>query len=153
MRAIVRIGHDHNGRLCVLLAGPKQTDREVTLFGHGETICDTIHRILKARETGDYEIGEDGEPTEAQVRHWERHVIWPDSQCSFCRAERRGLPSPNQSPRRGTVISDYGGVTIRRVPTGASAKGSRKAKKGLTAQIEKMTPAERAALLDMLKSS
>jgi hypothetical protein len=152
-RAIVRISHDANGRLCILLAGPKGQDREVTLFGKEETVCDTINRVLKARETGEYEIGEDGEPTEAQVRHWERHTIWPDSQCPFCRAERRGLPTPDPRPRRGEIISDYGGVTIRRVSPGTTAKSEAKEKVNIIQKLKSLPPEERAAILKLLRSS
>ena len=50
-------------------------------------IGDTLTRILLGLARDARAIGRDGSPTQAQVRHWERHQIWPDDKCAFCKAE------------------------------------------------------------------
>ena len=50
-------------------------------------IGDTLTRILLGLARDERAIGTEGAPTQAQVRHWERHAIWPDDKCAFCRAE------------------------------------------------------------------
>jgi hypothetical protein len=113
------------GGLVAELPGANGSRRRVDLK-HGDA-AETLLRILHAQLASRVAIGEDGAPTQAQVRHWERHQIFADPRCPHCRAEGRGAEATS-SRRRPTLISDHGGVTIRRLPPGAKAKPKRKVK-------------------------
>lgn len=96
-------------------------ERRVALkFGHEVT---TIKRILQARlgQRSTMGLGEDGNPTAAQIDHWERHEIFADSRCAFCRAEGSGA----KAPRRAKLRSEFrgnGSVEVRTLPA-KTAKG------------------------------
>lgn len=112
----LRVSLSTEGELQVLLDGAAESAAPIVLARGKEG--ETLVRILEARLTAPYQLGEDGQPTEAQVRHWERHEVWPDGRCPFCVAEGR-ISGPAKSRATLLVISEAGGVTIRRLPEGA----------------------------------
>jgi hypothetical protein len=103
-----------NGTLIAELPGPNGARRQVPL---GSEPGPTLLRILQGQLNSRVEIGLDGAPTQAQVRHWERHEIWADPTCRFCIAER-GL-HPRQKPKavadKPVVVSKSNGVEVRRL--------------------------------------
>jgi hypothetical protein len=115
-----------NGTLIAELPGPNGARRQVAL-GSGfrkdmgrdpvPLVEESLTRILQGQLASRVEIGLDGAPTQAQVKHWERHEIWADPTCRFCIAER-GL-HPRQKPKavadKPVVVSKSNGVEIRRL--------------------------------------
>jgi hypothetical protein len=103
-----------NGTLIAELPGPNGARRQVPL---GPQPGPTLLRILQNQLSNRTEIGLDGAPTQAQVKHWERHEIWADPTCRFCIAER-GL-HPRQKPKavaeKPVVVSKSNGVEVRRL--------------------------------------
>lgn len=91
-------------------------------------------RILQGLARSAVAIGEDGAPTQQQVRHWERHELFPDSRCSFCRAEGRAAPAGTKTPKAYQQSAGDGSVTVRRI----AAKGKARAKTKLTASLEEL---------------
>ncbi len=102
-----------SGALQVELPWGQGEHRLITLRAGDE--AGTLQRILEARLAAHYVIGDDGAPTASQVRHWERHGIWPDPRCAHCRAEGT-VARGNGRKSRAVVLAEHGGVTIRRVP-------------------------------------
>lgn len=98
-----------SGGLRLELPGPFATRRVIDLR-KGETES-TLLRILLAQQDGDIAIGLDGAPTEAQLRHWERHQTWPAQGCRFCISEGRALPVSGNAARR--VLMSRPDVTVR----------------------------------------
>lgn len=89
---------------------------------------ETLLRILVNQRLDQTEIGTDGAPTTQQLKHWERHSIWPDSRCRFCLAEGRAKATEPKRLRLSELISHEGGengVTVRRIA--AKQKGKAKA--------------------------
>jgi hypothetical protein len=109
--------------LVVELPGVMGTRRRVELRPGSE--AETLTRILRAQREEKAEIGLDGAPTQAQVRHWERHSIWSDSRCRFCIAEGKASPAHSAKPtRRSSVIERRpDGVEIKKLRAGASGLG------------------------------
>lgn len=60
-----------------------------SLIDKNETACGVLYRILDAQVQNQTKLGEDGAPTAAQVKHWERHELFSDPLCPFCKAEGR----------------------------------------------------------------
>lgn len=91
----------------------------------------SCRRMLEAQALDRTEIGLDGAPTQAQVRHWERHQIWPSGQCRFCHAEGRSRPDQGAGLRRPkkVLVSECHGVEVRRITSGVSGLGTQRAKK------------------------
>lgn len=91
----------------------------------------TLLRILEGQARDGIELGLDGAPTAAQVRHWERHGTWASQQCRFCIAEGRAQPdySPLRAKRVVTLQKRSDGVEIRvrKIPEGS--KGAAAVKK------------------------
>lgn len=105
-----------SGGLVAELPGTMATRRKLELHGTAEVQLATIHRILEGQAQDQTELGLDGAPTEAQVRHWERHEIWPDTRCKFCLAEGRfGAPAQVRNTRRELVYKTPAGVEVRRL--------------------------------------
>lgn len=116
------------GLLQVELPGANGGRRKIELRD-SEAVAD-LKRMLVAQLSAHYAFGEDGAPTEQQVKHWEQHGVWADSRCPFCRAEGRGeSTSGSGRSRRGHEISNYGGVTITRIEPKASGRKDQKARK------------------------
>ena len=68
-----------SGDIVAELPGPFATRRQIALrAGHVEQ---SLRKMLEAQQASRTEIGTDGAPTIAQVRHWECHEIWPDERC------------------------------------------------------------------------
>jgi|SRR6267154_3976649 len=105
------------GGLKVELPGVSATRRVVELRSGEEG--ETLRRILEAQLLGDVEIGLDGAPTGAQVRHWERHQDFPAEGCRFCMAEGRYLVQSSRSKVR--IIINRSDCVVRIIP--AKAKG------------------------------
>lgn len=92
--------------------------RHSTALKPGEVEA-SLRRILQAKLRSAVALGEDGQPTQAQVRHWERHDIWKDPQCPHCIAE--GLKP--QRPRRALQwqeIGSGGQARVRTLPPGSA---------------------------------
>lgn len=107
-----------DGGLVAELPGPFATRRRVEL--RDASALDTCKRILHAQLGGQTEIGLDGAPTSAQVKHWERHEIWPDTRCAFCVREGR-FGAPAQRARAKVLVQKRpDGVEVRRVRAGVS---------------------------------
>jgi hypothetical protein len=109
--------------------------------GYGPRSCppeETLTRMLQGQLNSRVEIGLDGAPTQAQVRHWERHEIWADPTCRFCIAER-GL-HPRQKPKavaeKPTVVGKYNGVEVRRLSDKERKALIKRADKALKAKAE-----------------
>jgi DNA-binding MarR family transcriptional regulator len=109
------------GGLVVELPGQQATRRQV--FLRTSEAGETLLRILQAQSTEGVELGLDGAPTQAQVLHWERHGIWPDSRCRFCLAEKRIKPTVPRRKLKELILSRPDGVEVKRIKTGA--KGQR----------------------------
>src|SRR5258706_12957137 len=94
------------GGLKVELPGIMATRRSIEI--RTAEAGDTLLRILLAQQADRTEIGLDGAPTGQQLRHWERHQVWPDGRCRFCLAEGRAQAAePKRRSRQ--VIVDHGG--------------------------------------------
>lgn len=116
------------GELCIELPGEQATRRQVIC--RDSEIAATLHRILLAQALDRTEIGLDGAPTQAQVRHWERHEIWPDNHCRFCLAEGRARPDHGQFRQaRKVLVSSCNGVEVRVIKSGQQGLGVQRAKK------------------------
>lgn len=91
-------------------------------------LAQTLRRILRAQSDRRCEIGTDGAPTERQVRHWERHQLFASDQCPFCISEGRTTKAAQSlRHRKTTKLSEYGGVTVRRVAARGKAKAATRA--------------------------
>ena len=87
----------------------------------------TLLRILQGQLTSRAQLGEDGAPTQAQVRHWERHGEgqWPDDRCPFCIAEGRAVPArlhrhastPGRSPKVQKIAQGRSGQQVAKTAT------------------------------------
>lgn len=108
------------GGLVAELPGFMATRRKVEL--RGDAIGATLRRILEAQLENKSEIGQDGAPTQAQVRHWEQHGVWADERCRFCLAEGRARPSAQRVRRAYTISGGKGAneVEVRVLKPGAS---------------------------------
>lgn len=109
------------GHLAVELPGHMATRRQIIL--NTKEAGESLLRMLEAQARDQEEIGLDGAPTQHQVKHWERHQIWPDARCRFCIAEGRAKPDYSllRKPRHTVVLKDQAnGVEVRRLKPGAS---------------------------------
>jgi hypothetical protein len=124
-----------NGTLIAELPGPNGARRQVPL---GKNPGETLVRILQGQLNSRVEIGLDGAPTQAQVKHWERHEIWADPTCRFCIAER-GL-HPRQKPKavadKAVVVSKSDGVEVRRLSDKQRKALIKRADKALKSKAE-----------------
>jgi hypothetical protein len=122
-----------NGTLIAELPGPNGARRQVPL---GKNPGETLTRILQNQLSNRTEIGLDGAPTQAQVRHWERHEIWADPTCRFCIAER-GL-HPRQKPKAvaDKPMSKSNGVEVRRLSDKERKALIKRADKALKSKAE-----------------
>lgn len=107
------------GHLAVELPGAFATRRQIVL--NTKEAGDSLLRILEGQARDQTEIGLDGAPTAAQIKHWERHQIWADSHCRFCLAEGRAKPDFSSLRVKKTVlVKKEGEVEVRRLKPGAS---------------------------------
>lgn len=106
-----------NGRLIAELPAANGARRKVNLAGDCEA---TLLRILQGQLRSKVEIGLDGAPTNAQVKHWERHGIWADPTCAFCIAEQR-THGVKRSRTDASPRGD-GSVQVRRIGRKDTAK-------------------------------
>jgi hypothetical protein len=96
---------DSDGNLTVQLAATEGRTRPLTLECDIES---TLKRILQARALAHVTIGLDGNPTEGQVRHWERHETFADDRCPWCISEGRAKPRKSESLVRSETESPIG---------------------------------------------
>lgn len=102
-----------DGVLVLLLPGAEGTQREVPV---GDEYCGPGARmILQAQAQGEVEIGEDGAPTSAQLKHWEKHQDWPQQNCRFCIAEGRAQAHRAAGQARFRVVDSRPDGTVIRV--------------------------------------
>jgi hypothetical protein len=98
---------------------PFNGGRRIVQLGQGspaqrdEGIERTLQRILEAQARSRVECGEDGSPTEQQVRHWERHSQWPDERCKFCITE--GITQTSRKKKTLLHLVGDGSVQVRRI--------------------------------------
>lgn len=106
-----------DGSLQAELPGANGARRRVPLRD-GELAL-TLHRMLDAQSRERYAIGEDGAPTQQQLKHWEAHQIWPDDRCPFCKAEGRLVSKAGMRRQASVMIVEHGSaagaVKIRRI--------------------------------------
>lgn len=131
-----------NGALIAELPAANGARRQVALMGDCEA---TLSRILQAQLRNQTELGLDGAPTQAQVKHWERHSIWADPQCRFCIAER-GLKPSKKRPL--TIAAGNGEVTVRRISRSDTAKLKAKHERIKKALLDRANKAQRDKELD-----
>jgi hypothetical protein len=124
-----------NGTLIAELPGPNGARRQVPL---GPDVGPTLLRILQGQLSSRVEIGLDGAPTQAQVKHWERHEIWADPTCRFCIAERglHGRVKPKAVADKPVVVSKSNGVEVRRLSDKNRKALIRRADKALKAKAD-----------------
>lgn len=86
-----------------------------------ESFETAVRTILQGRAGAKFEIGTDGAPTQAQVEHW-RHAhasAFKRDDCKFCQSERQAELEAGAKERtrntRGAILSDFGGVVVRRL--------------------------------------
>lgn len=101
------------GKLVCELPGQQATRRQIEL--RTSDAGETLLRILEGQAREGIEIGLDGAPIAAQVRHWERHATWPSQACRFCIAEGRAQPhhASHRKQRFLRVERRTDGVEIR----------------------------------------
>lgn len=117
------------GQLLLALPGQQDTLRDIVV--RKDDAGETLVRILMALEMDRTEIGLDGAPTQAQVKHWERHGVWPDERCRFCLAEGRIRPSVQRHRSTRTVYKDNTGVEVRIIAAGKGGKKIQRARQSL----------------------
>jgi hypothetical protein len=135
-----------NGTLIAELPGPNGARRQVALgtgirksFGEPVPLVEeSLTRILQGQLNSRVEIGLDGAPTQAQVKHWERHEIWADPTCRFCIAERglHGRVKPSHSKEKPVVVSKSNGVEVRRLSNAKRKALIKRADKALKSKAE-----------------
>lgn len=91
--------------------------RRIVSMAHKDFVSSCL-KILQGLARGKTEIGLDGAPTQQQVRHWERHSIFPDDHCPFCLNEKKVSAQRRQQRVREHFVGD-GSVTVRRIPAGS----------------------------------
>ncbi len=80
-------------------------------------------RILLAQANLKVEIGLDGAPTQAQVRHWEQHgADHPSDRCPFCLEAGWVHFRPGSGQRRREQTQGDGSVKVRRLPAKGKAR-------------------------------
>lgn len=81
---------------------------------------ETLRRMLETQRENKAAIGDDGAPTQAQVKHWEDHGTWPSERCRFCISEGRAKPSTERVRAAHTVVKSPDGVEVRKLRAGQS---------------------------------
>lgn len=114
------------GGLVVELPGANGGRHRVELR-HGAEGED-LRRILEAQLGQRCQLGEDGSPTQAQVKHWEQHGVFADERCPFCIAEGRTTGPKRQRQPRAVVLTEWAGVKVRRVRHASEAKATSSSK-------------------------
>ncbi len=121
-----------SGALIAELPGPNGARRQIEL--KSTEVESSLRRMLSAQQWQKVQIGEDGAPTAAQVKHWEKHSLWSDPSCSFCIAEQRfesgAIGTLRSRAKRDETLLKRDGIEITRLKT-LQAK-----KRGLTVRAE-----------------
>lgn len=120
------------GNLKVELPGVMCTRRSIEM--RTSEAGETLLRILRAQEMDQTEIGLDGAPTGQQLKHWERHGVWPDSRCRFCIAEGRAKGQSQRQKRQQTII-DHGDVKVLRIASRTKGKAKPQVTKKLAGDL------------------
>lgn len=117
------------GELQLELPGVNGARRRVELGNNPKYAVETISRILHAQLRSEVALGLDGAPTEHQVCHWQKHAIFRDPSCPFCKAElsrARASDARDRKKRARLEIIRLGQgsdqVIVRRIPTKTKGK-------------------------------
>lgn len=91
-----------------------------TLLKTDNTLTDILLRILENQVSSKHKIGEDGNPTEQQVRHWQKHnSIWGDPMCPFCISEGKFEKGKNlDDNRKLRGLSEYEALRLGLISRG-----------------------------------
>jgi hypothetical protein len=145
-----------NGDLMIELPGKAGTRRKCEIKqqdNENYNLRDTLRRMLHAQLNNKVAIGDDGAPTQAQVRHWERHFPFGDDTCAFCIRGKLTKPKKlTQAQRLDTEIRslDRKGASDHMYRALLSVRQAPLAKKGAASRPE--TWRDRAVTLrDKLK--
>ena len=108
---------------------------------------ETIRQVLLAQSRGELGIGNDGEPTRQQLAHFERHQIFADERCPFCRSkamlkamEGASAAAPHQSSHQFDARYTWqnrGEVAVRRIRTGDDSKRAKARQRGKAATADR----------------
>lgn len=120
------------GGLKVELPGIMATRRSIAM--RTSEAGETLLRILLAQQMDQTEIGLDGAPTGQQLKHWERHGVWPDSRCRFCMAEGRAK-GQHQRQKRQQLVIDHGDVKVLRIAARKKGKSAPQVTKKLAGDL------------------
>jgi hypothetical protein len=112
------------------LPGLNGSRRVCVLPRKNRDFIEACRRILQGLALGKVQIGLDGAPTSQQVRHWERHSMFPDDRCPFCLDEKRVTSQRRQQRLSEHTVGD-GSVTVRRVPSRKRGDGLKSATSAL----------------------
>lgn len=100
---------DAEGQLVVKLPGLNGFMHSVVL--NAADAGQTLTRILSDQCLRLAQIGDDGAPTQAQVRHWEQHSSTSNAKCAFCQAE--GLGASRQNQKQWELLCRNGDTEVR----------------------------------------
>lgn len=78
-------------------------------FREGE---DTILRVLRGLARDEEALGQTGSPTQQQVRHWERHSIFADPRCPWCKAAKSQKEMVKDYFSNGGTITKKGKIKL-----------------------------------------
>jgi len=107
--------------------------RRVVSLGKSEFFSSCL-RILRATADAKVEIGLDGAPTQAQVKHWDQHSPKaPSDRCPFCLAEGWVHSRPRGAKRSEQTQGD-GSVKVRKI----AARGGRPLGRKISASLEEL---------------
>ena len=121
MEPKVTVTLNANGELVAELPGLNGARRHLILRDVASDLC----RILQAQLSNKSTIGLDGAPTQGQIKHWEKHGIFADPQCPWCRSE--GRFTGRKDKVQPIILSNYDGVVVRRLPPRGKARKAKAA--------------------------
>jgi hypothetical protein len=119
--------------------------------------AETIRQVLLAQSRSELGIGRDGEPTRQQLAHMERHQIFADDRCPFCRSQamlKTVEASPHQSSHKFDARYAWqprGDCAVRQIPLGDDSRKAASRQRGKAATAERQ--AARAAAMARLTES
>lgn len=115
----IQISMDHNDELFIDLPGPEGRLRSVPIKETAHiSMSELILRVLKGLQMDERGIGLAGAPTERQMLHWNKHVLFPDPRCPFCKAEK-ALGEMNEKRLKSglrRLVRKCDGVDVRHIP-------------------------------------
>ena len=81
-----------------------------------------VRRILTAQSQRETRLGEDGQPTESQVKCWERHSQFPSYNCPHCLSDGRVGQIRRRQVSAEAAPDGNNKTPIRRLSPGRNAK-------------------------------